>query len=359
VPDGDTSAPRLSQNNSNLYNTFGNLSLSDIVEFAQRHITLMAYTTGAAITVALMYLLYATPLFTAYGELLIDAKVPHLANEQWTETGIVLDSAQVESQIAVLMSEHIARAVASRLELAKDPEFNKGGVPPAEPGDEAAKAAADKMLRDIAVQLQSHLGIRRVGLSYVLEISFTARDPLKAANVANAIMGSYIDDQIAMRAQAARQGSEWLEKRINTLRIQMNAASLKVQEFKARRDYSIVGRPDSGDGAKEENGKDNPNALTETLDELESTAMTYRKMFESSLQAYTEAEQRQSYPVSNARIISTATPPLRRSSPKRLQTLAVATAAGLLLGLGLALLQEGLQHARATRSKRDDSEMLS
>src|SRR5690606_17523446 len=100
-------------------------------------------------------------------------------------------------------------------------------------------------------------------------------------------------------------GSEWLERRINALRIQMNEASLKVQQFKARRDYSIVGSPQASEGAPG-NKSSSPSGLNETLEELDATAMTYRRMFESALQAYTEAEQRQSYAVSNARILSSA-----------------------------------------------------
>jgi uncharacterized protein involved in exopolysaccharide biosynthesis len=174
---------------------------------------------------------------------------------------------------------------------------------------------------------------------------------VRAARLANAFMRAYIDDQISVRAEAARQGSDWLEKRINALRLQMNESALKVQEFKARRDYSILGRPASGDRAPEANAA--PKGFAETLEELESTAMTYRRMFESALQAFTEAEQRQSYPVSNARVITAATPPTGHSYPRRRQTLVIAAMAGLIFGLGLALLREGLRHTSAFRLGRD------
>jgi uncharacterized protein involved in exopolysaccharide biosynthesis len=386
---GDTGAPH-SRRHDDIFNTFGQFTITDVIDLVRRHIGLLTTTTTTAVALGVCYVLFSTSLYTAHGQLLIDAKVPHLTNEQWTETGIVLDSAQVESQIAVLMSEHIARAAVKELDLVRDPEF--GLLPPLPPKADAASPSEEKpaataedtpaaapeepdpeLVRKVASRIQGPLGIQRLGLSYVIDVSFTAQDPERAANIANAIMRAYIGDQISMRAQAARQGSDWLEKRINTLRLQMNAASLKVQEFKARRDYSIVGRAtaDAGrsatdggrtavdigrSGVEKERlprGLPSPEAFNETLDELESTAMTYRKMFESALQAFTEAEQRQSYPVSNARIISTATPPLSRSSPKTIRTLAIAAVAGAFLGLGLALLSEGLAYARASRLKRN------
>jgi uncharacterized protein involved in exopolysaccharide biosynthesis len=308
----------------------------------------------------------AVPLYTSYGQLLIDVKVPQLATEQWREAGSALDSAQIDSQIAVLRSEPVALAVVRRLDLMSDPAFMasipvasapetqpSSATAPADGGrqTEAEEQAEEERRMAAAGKVQSGLGIRRLGFAYVLEISYTAADPAFAARLANAYMQAYIDDQISVRSETARQGSEWLEKRINALRIQMNEASLKVQEFKARRDYSIVGRGSEGKGAaeaKDSTGK----GLTETLEELDATALTYRRMFESALQAYTEAEQRQSYAVSSARIIASASRMVGKSYPKRKQTLAVGAIAGMMLGFGIAFLREGWLFAGATRTRR-------
>lgn len=364
--DGDNSPREPKRRRTDIYNTFGDLSLSDVIEFVGRNLRLIATTTGAAVGIAVLYGLFATPLYTAYGQLLIDARVPYLANEQWTEAGIALDTAQVESQAAVVWSEHIARSVVQKLKLDEDPEFAEAAGLDPQPAPEEQKASKDGVasnvdedaLRSIATEVQRNLAIRRIGLSYVLEVAFTSQEAEKAAYVANAIMQAYIDDQISQRAEAARQGSQWLERRINTLRLQMNAASLRVQEFKARRDYSIVGQ--SNDASPEEEGPPETNhapakGYTETLDELESTALTYRKMFESALQAFTEAEQRQSYPVSNARIISTAITPISKSSPKRVRAVAIAAVAGILLGLGIALFKAGLVYSSRRPETGEDA----
>ena len=354
--DGANGAPRTPGQSGDVHNTFGQLGIWDIVDFVYRNAVLLTATTLAGIAVAVVYILMAVPLFTAHGQLLIDLKVPHLATEQWRETGIVLDSSQIESQIAVLRSEPVAMAVVDRLGLLDDASFAGplATVPgSAEVGSKPMPTEQDaERVRTAVGRLQAGLGIRRLGFAYVIEISYTAQEPAFAARVANAYMQAYIDDQISMRADTARQGSEWLERRINTLRLQMNEASLKVQEFKARRDYSIVGRSPSGDAETQK--KDGPpKGFTETIDELESTALTYRRMFESALQAYTEAEQRQSYAVSSARIILRATPTAGRSYPKRKEALAVGIVAGLALGLGIALMREGLLLARASRRRRE------
>jgi uncharacterized protein involved in exopolysaccharide biosynthesis len=349
---------------SEIYNTFGQLSLSDIIDFILRYAILFIATTVAALGAATFYIVTAPNLYTAAGQILIDVKVPQIADEQWREAGINLDTAQVESQINVLRSQHIARAVIKRLDLMSDPEFRalaqshkaspaSAEKPPVTSESNQPKSKAGgfedperALLFNAARLLQSNLAIRRLGLAYVLEVAHTSPDPTQAARIANGVMEAYIADQVAIRSEAARQGSEWLERRIGSLRVQMNEASRRVQEFKARRDYSIGARttqdPKTADTHWAGQG--------ETLEELEATAMTYRKMFESALQAYTEAEQRQSYPVGNARVISFATPPETKSSPKRKEAIAIAVVMGLLLSVGLALLREGIIHARRIRA---------
>ncbi len=349
--DGASGPPHGPRHSDDPYNSFGQLGIGDVIDFVHRYIILIVATTSLGIAIAVFYILTAAPLYTASGQLLIDVKVPQLATEQWREVGSALDSAQIESQIAVLRSERVARAVVQRLDLLNDPVFAAMPAPPASGDDTSTNGREQEDKLSMATsRVQGGLEIRRLGFAYVLEISYTAPDPAFAARVANAYMQAYIDDQISVRVETARQGSDWLEKRINALRIQMNEASLKVQEFKARRDYSIVGRKPEGESGAASNSIPSK-GFTETLEELEATAMTYRRMFESALQAFTEAEQRQSYAVSSARVISMAKRSAGRSYPKRKQALVVGTIAGLMLGLGIALLREGLQAAGASRRR--------
>ncbi len=54
------------------------------------------------------------------------------------------------------------------------------------------------------------------------------------------------------------------------------------------------------------------------LRELESNAQTYQAMYENFLQAYMQATQQQSFPITEARLISPASRPLQKSQPKTL-----------------------------------------
>ena len=72
------------------------------------------------------------------------------------------------------------------------------------------------------------------------------------------------------------------------------------------------------------------------LRELESNAQTYRALYDNFLQRYMESVQQQSFPITEARVISAATRPLGKSSPKTMLLLSLATMIGLGLGAVVA-----------------------
>lgn len=76
------------------------------------------------------------------------------------------------------------------------------------------------------------------------------------------------------------------------------------------------------------------------LGELESKARTYRALYDNFQQRYMDSLQQQSFPVTEARVITRASRPSEKTSPKSLYILAAASMGGLMLGVGLGLLRE-------------------
>jgi polysaccharide biosynthesis transport protein len=76
------------------------------------------------------------------------------------------------------------------------------------------------------------------------------------------------------------------------------------------------------------------------LRDLESRAQSYRQLNDSFLQRYMETIQQQSFPISEARVITRATPPLRPSSPRTLLVLMVGATGGVIAGFGLGVLRD-------------------
>jgi capsular exopolysaccharide synthesis family protein len=76
------------------------------------------------------------------------------------------------------------------------------------------------------------------------------------------------------------------------------------------------------------------------LNDLVSKAKTYRDLYENFLQRYMESVQEQSFPITEARLISPALRPLVKSSPKTLLTLVICAAAGIILGLAIGVFRD-------------------
>jgi succinoglycan biosynthesis transport protein ExoP len=76
------------------------------------------------------------------------------------------------------------------------------------------------------------------------------------------------------------------------------------------------------------------------LRELESNAQVYHTIYDGFLQRYMEALQQQSFPITEARIISPAAPPTKKSSPQAVLTLAIAMVVGAILSFGMAFWRE-------------------
>lgn len=82
------------------------------------------------------------------------------------------------------------------------------------------------------------------------------------------------------------------------------------------------------------------NSAESTTRELETNAKGYRSLYESFLQRYMGAVQQESFPITEARVISPASPPQGKSKPKTALIVALGLFGGLALGTALGLLRD-------------------
>ena len=320
----------------------------------------------------------ANPVYVSQTQILIDPKLPQfLLQQPQSEINLSIDTAQIESQLAVLRSRKIATIVIDKLDLTHNPKFlafsrfsfaerlrrlqaifarwglNVDLVPSFLTKSKPAPSPLTAKQRAIEAFTNS-LNVQRVGVSYAIDIQFRSVDPDLSAKIANATSEAYVNEQIENRSSDTQEGMKWLEQRIQTVAEQMNAATRLVAESRARHDYSVqdppMVTPPSGIGIGADAGKKMP------LNQLEVNASTYRKLYESLLSAYSDSVGRQSGYYNNARVISTAVGAEQPSGPRSKLIVAFGLLAGLTLGTGLSVARYSLD--RTVRSARQVREEL-
>jgi succinoglycan biosynthesis transport protein ExoP len=90
------------------------------------------------------------------------------------------------------------------------------------------------------------------------------------------------------------------------------------------------------------------------LRELETAANTYRGIYETFLSRFTQSVQQQSFPSTEARVVTAASPPSMPSSPKIGLTMALAVVSGLGLGVMLGFVRERMNRQIHTRTQLEE-----
>ncbi len=287
------------------------VSLADVIGFLRRRISIILLTCLATLAVAALYLIIASPTFTAKAVIIVNSKE--------TPGDAAAVSTIVESQIALIRSEGMASAVIEKLGLDQDPEFTAGkggGMISRLLGWSRPETKANGV-RYAVESFERRLSTKRVGPTYLVEITFDSKDPDRAAQILNALVERYITYHIGNA-----QDETWTKDRLSELESQASAAQNALAEYRKN-------PQDSGDSAA-------------TIDKLAAAAESTRNAYDNfrHMLRKMEAIRQQSLPVFEASLVTAASPPLRASSPKARAVLGIAIVIGGLLGVAIGLLRD-------------------
>lgn len=93
------------------------------------------------------------------------------------------------------------------------------------------------------------------------------------------------------------------------------------------------------------------NSAELTVRELETSAKGYRNLYESFLQRYMGSVQQESFPITEARVISPASPPQSKSKPKTGLILALGILGGIAMGTALGFLRDAMDRVFRTSAQ--------
>jgi uncharacterized protein involved in exopolysaccharide biosynthesis len=303
--------------------------VASISRSMRRHWFRITLVVCLALALAAAYLLVTPTRYTASALILIDTKNSGALREVPITADMMTISANIESQVEILRSQRMLRQVVQSEALVGNPALDLGllrgtyaRLVRAIMGQPDPVLSSDEQVLAAMRALQGLTSVKRLGITYLVEVQVTLDNPATAARVANGYARTYIEDQRKLNVEFARRTGELLSARTQELREQARAAEEAVEQFK----FSGPVR-----------GQDATSARV-TLKDLESSAQTLRVMHDKFLERSAQALQQQHFVIPDAELISPAFPPLNKSWPRPPLVLAAALFIGLLIGTLWALL---------------------
>jgi succinoglycan biosynthesis transport protein ExoP len=194
------------------------------------------------------------------------------------------------------------------------------------------------------------------------ENSFNIPDPVVTDALSNPVITKlrqqFLDDQNKESEWSARYGSDHTAAR--NLRAEMAALQRAIWDEISRIGESYKSELQIAKSQEESIDKRMIEVFQKSgstrqsqvrLRELETAANTYRGIYETFLSRFTQSVQQQSFPSTEARVVTVATAPNSPSSPKIGLTIALAAICGLGLGIMSAFAREQMNRQIHTRAQ--------
>jgi chain length determinant protein EpsF len=165
--------------------------------------------------------------YTATTHVLVDLKL----NDPVTgvPSGLHGAASYLATEIDVIRSQRVATRVVDGLKLVQNPELRQ----------QHARSETSTPIREwVADLLIDQLKVKPSRDSSVLAISFAGLEPKFSAAVANAFAKAYIETNLDLRVDPARQQSAWYDERAAKIRADLDAAQTRLGEY--QRETRIV-----------------------------------------------------------------------------------------------------------------------
>jgi succinoglycan biosynthesis transport protein ExoP len=225
------------------------VDLREMARILRRRWKTVAAPALGLMLLALIYLLFATTLYTATSTVQVDPRRTTAIESNQSALSMSnfgTDDATIESETLLIQSVAILQRVVERLKLTDDPEFiptpgildpikrlfrSSSSVEGANPED-AAKARSVEIL-------QRRMKVTRQGTTFLVDINVSSESPRKAAAIANAVAEAYFEEQVRAKNESTRIAASWLNGQIDGLKSRVVTAEKAVEDFRSANNLTV------------------------------------------------------------------------------------------------------------------------
>ncbi len=158
--------------------------------------------------------------YTAYAAVLVDKSVDPVAG---TVSASALLPGYLTTQVDIINSSRVADRVVELLHMDQDPNLKRAWM--------EAEGGKGDLVTWVAGGLRAKLDARSSRDSNVLQIGFTGGDPDFVAKVANAFAQAYVETDLALKIEPARQYSVWFEQQTKEARAKVEQAQKALSAY--------------------------------------------------------------------------------------------------------------------------------
>ncbi|WP_283743502.1 chain length determinant protein EpsF [Sideroxydans sp. CL21] len=179
------------------------------------------YVLLATVTVAFAVTLLMPDKYVASTSVLLDVKTPDPLVGM-AMAGMAMPS-YMATQTDIITSERVAQGAVKLLKLDESPQVR----------EQWRKATQGKgqLVTWLGSLLSKKLEVKPSRDSNVIDISFSSDDPAFAAVAANAFAQAYINTNLELKVEPARQYAQWFQVKVATLRSELENAQSRLSAY--------------------------------------------------------------------------------------------------------------------------------
>jgi succinoglycan biosynthesis transport protein ExoP len=225
------------------------LSYADVVAAIRRQSAMFVFLAVVGLIFGAAFLLVFKPKFQSTATLLIDTrKYPETPQANIAARVTYDSSAAIDTQVEILKSQTLAKAVVEKNGLWEEPEFTATGGGPRsiindyfKPANSRSNLSPDEARGRATAYLLRHLTVKRVADSFTIDVTFESPYADLSARVANEAAQAFIDWQRNLHRSAITSAGEWLEERIKDLKEKSTSGQRSVAEYQASNNIFDMG----------------------------------------------------------------------------------------------------------------------
>ena len=187
------------------------------LQMLRRRLLIMILVGVTAAAGGFAFLMLRPPSYSATATVMINPRQERVLTTPDLSGPMPRDSSAIDSEIELLRSPALMGELAEALGMATQAD-----------GAQAPQTA------NVAANLSGAIGVRRRGLTYVIEISATSSNPARAQLIANTYADVYIASQVNARVDVAQRANSWLARRLAELREDVQRKESAVETFRGQ-----------------------------------------------------------------------------------------------------------------------------